>query len=81
MQTILDFTKEIVNEIYKHEDDRYDISIMVTPDAIQLITKDWDVVHNITFADGWFNVWTDYGFGIIDDQFKTVNEVIDFIFS
>lgn len=80
MQTILDFAKEIVNKLYKHEDDLHDIAIMVTPDAIQLITKDWDVVHNITFSDGWFNVWTNYGFGIFDDQFETVDEVIDFIF-
>lgn len=80
MQTILDYTKEIVDEIYKHENDICDLTAVVTPDAIQLITKDWDVVHNITFANGWFYIWTDYGFGIIDDQFKTVNEVINFIF-
>lgn len=79
MQTILDFAKKIVDEIYKH-DEHWDYTIAVEPYEIQLITKDWDTEHTIMFSNGLFSVWTDYGFGVIDDQFDTVKEAVDFIF-
>lgn len=79
MQTILDYTKEIVDEIYKHNE-HWNYSIVIEPNEIQLITKDWDTEHTIMFSKGLFQVWTDYGFGVIDDQFDTIKEAIDFIF-
>ena len=79
MQTILDFAKEIVNEIYKH-DEHWDYTIAVEPYEIQLIAKDWETEHTIMFSKGSFEVWTDYGFGVIDDQVYTIKETVDFIF-
>lgn len=79
MLTILDYAKEIVDEIYKH-DEHWDYTITIEPNEIELVTKDWDAEHTIMFSNGLFAVWTDYGFGIIDEQFKTVKEAIDFIF-
>jgi hypothetical protein len=55
MQTILDFAKEIVDEIYKH-DDHWDYTIAIEPNEIQLITKDWDTEHTIMFSKGLFQV-------------------------
>lgn len=72
MQTILDYTKEIVDEIYKH-DDHWNYTIAVEPYEIQLITKDWNTEHTIMFSNSLFSVWTDYGFGGIDDQFDTIH--------
>lgn len=40
METILNYTNEIVNEIYKH-DEHWDYSVLVEPNEIQLVTKDW----------------------------------------
>ena len=81
MQTILDFTQEIVNEIRRYEDE---FTLTFTPDAIRIIKyyedEDWTVVDNFTFSDGSFKAWTDYGFKTVDDQFDTVKEAVDFIF-
>lgn len=79
METILNYTNEIVNEIYKH-DEHWDYSILVEPNEIQLVTKDWDTVHSIMFSNNLFTVILDYGYGIIDDSFDTVKDAIDFIF-
>ncbi len=79
METILNYTNEIVNEIYKH-DEHWDYSILVEPNEIQLVTKDWDTVHSIMFSNNLFTVNLDYGYGIIDDSFNNVKDAIDFIF-
>lgn len=79
METILNYTNEIVNEIYKH-DGHWDYSILVEPNEIQLVTKDWDTVHSIMFSNNLFTVILDYGYGIIDDSFDTVKDAVDFIF-
>lgn len=79
METILNYTNEIVNEIYKH-DEHWDYSILVEPKEIQLVTKDWDTVHSIMFSNNLFTVILDYGYGIIDDSFDTVKDAVDFIF-
>lgn len=79
METILNYTNEIVNEIYKH-DEHWDYSILVEPNEIQLVTKDWDTVHSIMFSNNSFTVILDYGCGIVDDSFDTVKDAIDFIF-
>ncbi len=79
METILNYTNEIVNEIYKH-DEHWDYSILVEPNEIQLVTKDWDTVHSIMFSNNLFTVILDYGYGIIDDSFDTVKDAVDFIF-
>lgn len=80
MQTILDFAKEIVDEIYKH-DEHWNYNILIEPNEIQLVTKNWDIVHTIMFSNSAFNVTLDYGYcGDIDDSFETVKDAIDFIF-
>lgn len=55
MQTILDYTQEIVDEIYKH-DDHWNYTIAVEPYEIQLITKDWNTEHTIMFSNSLFSV-------------------------
>lgn len=88
MQTILDFTKEIVDEILKHDDE---INLTITKDSIRIINEYqfWTIVNNITFSNDSFKVWTDYGDHfingryrghIVEDQFDTVKEAVDFIF-
>lgn len=88
MQTILDFTKEIVDEILKYDDE---IDLTITEDSIRIINEYqfWTIVNNITFSDGSFKVWTDYRGHIIngryrghivEGQFDTVKETIEFIF-
>lgn len=80
METILNYTNEIVNEIYKHEE-HWDYSILVEPNEIQLITKGWDTVHSIMFSNNLFVVSLDYGgYGDVDDSFDNVKDAIDFIF-
>ena len=81
MQTILDFTQEIVDEIRRYEDE---FTLTFTPDAIQIISyyedEDWAVIDNFTYVDGSFKAWTDYGDQIKEGQFNTVKEAVDFIF-
>lgn len=49
MQTILDFTQEIVDEIRRYKDE---FTLTFTPDAIRIIKyyedEDWTVVDNFT---------------------------------
>ena len=82
MQTILDFTKEIVDEIRRYKDE---FTLTFTPDAIQIVSYygndiDWTIIESITLSNGFFNVSIDYGFETIDEQFETVKETVDFIF-
>ena len=80
METILNYTNEIVNEIYKHEE-HWDYSILVEPNEIQLVTKGWDTVHSIMFSNNLFVVSLDYGgYGDVDGPFDNVKDAIDFIF-
>lgn len=82
MQTILDFTKEIVDEACKYTDQ---FTLKIMPNNIRIIDyfedEDWTVVHNITFSNDSFTVSIDYGYHIINRQFKTIKEAVDFIFN
>ena len=79
MQTILDFTKEIVDEIYKH-DDHWDYTIVIEPHAIRLTMKDLYIEFTIMLSNNGFLVTNYHEFGITDTTFKTVKEAVDFIF-
>lgn len=79
MQTILDFTKEIVDEIYKH-DNHWDYTIEIEPYAIQLVEKDLYVPFSIMLSKNGFLVANYHELGITDKTFKTVKETIDYIF-
>ena len=80
MQTILDFTKEIVDEIYKH-DDHWDYTITINTTAIALMEKDLYVPFNIMLSNNGFLVANYHETGITEKTFKTVKEAVDFIFS
>lgn len=81
MQTILDYTKEIVDEIYKH-DDHWDYTIVIEPNAVQLMEKDLYIPYSIMRSkDKSFLVTNYHEFGITDTTFKTVKEAVDYIFS
>lgn len=85
MQTILDFTKEIVDKIRQYEDE---FALTFTPDEIRIINyyedEDWTIVRKLKFSNDKFIVVTNYG-GDDDNtntvQFKTIKEAIDFIFN
>ena len=81
MQTILDFTKEIVDEIRRYKDE---FTLTFTPDTIRIINyyedEDWTVIDNFTFSDGSFKAWTENGFKTVEGQFDTIKEAVDFIF-
>lgn len=79
MQTILDFAKEIVDEIYKH-DDHWDYTIVIEPHAIQLMMKDLYIEYTIMLSKNGFLVTNFHETGITDTTFKTIKEAIDFIF-
>lgn len=79
MQTILDFTKEIVNEIYKH-DDHWNYTIVIEPNAIKLMEKDLYVPYAIMLSNKGFLVANFHETGITDTTFKTVKEAVDLIF-
>lgn len=80
MQTILDYAKEIVNEIYKH-DDHWNYTIVIEPNAIKLMKKDLYVPFAIMLSKNGFLVANFHEFGITDTTFKTVKEAVDFIFN
>ena len=80
MQTILDFTKEIVDEIYKH-DDHWDYTIVIEPNAIELMETDLYVPFAIMLSKNGFLVANFHEFGITDTTFDTVKEAVDYIFS
>ena len=79
MQTILDFTKEIVDEIYKH-DEHWNYTIVIEPNAIQLMEKDLYIPFSIMLSKNRFLVANFHESGITDTTFKTVKEAVDFIF-
>ena len=49
MRTILDYTKEIVDEIYKH-DDHWDYTIVIEPNAVQLMEKYMYIQYSIMLS-------------------------------
>lgn len=79
MQTILDYTQEIVNEIYKH-DEHWDYTIIIEPNAIKLMEKDLYVPYAIMLSNKGFLVANFHETGITDTTFKTVKEAVDLIF-
>lgn len=80
MQTILDYAKEIVNEIYKH-DDHWNYTIVIEPNAVKLMEKDLYVPFAIMLSKNGFLVANFHEFGITDTTFDTVKEAVDYIFS
>lgn len=80
MQTILDYAKEIVNEIYKH-DDHWNYTIVIEPNAVKLMEKDLYVPFAIMLSKNGFLVASFHEFGITDTTFKTVKDAVDFIFN
>lgn len=52
MQTILDFTKEIVNEIYKYNE-HWAYTIVIEPNAVRLMEKDLYVPFAIMLSKKW----------------------------
>lgn len=80
MQTILDYAKEIVDEIYKH-DNHWDYTIEIEPYAIQLVEKDLYVPFSIMLSKNGFLVANFHEFGITDTTFETIKEAVDYIFS
>lgn len=79
MRTILDYTKEIVDEIYKHAD-HWDYTIVIEQYAIQLTMKDLYIEFTIMLSKNGFLVTNYHEFGITDKTFKTVKEAVDYIF-
>ena len=79
MQTILDYTKEIVNEIYKH-DDHWTYTIVIEPNAVKLMEKDLYIPFAIMLSKNGFLVANFHEFGITDTTFETIKEAVDFIF-
>lgn len=80
MQTILDFTKEIVNEIYKY-DEHWAYTIVIEPNAVKSMEKDLYVPFAIMLSKNGFLVANFHETGITDTTFKTVKEAVDFIFN
>lgn len=80
MRTILNYAKEIVDEIYKH-DNHWDYTIEIEPYAIQLVEKDLYVPFSIMLSKNGFLVANYHELGITEKTFKTVKEVVDFIFN
>ena len=80
MQTILDYAKEIVNEIYKH-DDHWNYTIVIEPNAVKLMEKDLYVLFAIMLSKNGFLVANFHEFGITDTTFDTVKEAVDYIFN
>ena len=80
MKTILDYTKEIVDEIYKH-DDHWDYTIVIEPNAVKLMEKDLYIPFAIMLSNKGFLVANFHETGITDKTFKTVKEAVDYIFS
>ena len=82
MLTILDFTKEIADEIRRYQDE---FTLTFTPDTIRIVSyyidEDWTVTKSITFSNGFFYVSIDDGDNIVNEKFKTIKKAIDFIFN
>lgn len=79
MQTILDFAKEIVDEIYKH-DDHWDYTIVIDTTSIALMEKDLYIPFSVMLSNNGFLVANYHESGITEKTFKTVKEAVDFIF-
>lgn len=80
MQTILDHTKEIMNEIYKHNE-HWNYTIVIEPNAIKLMEKDLYIPFAIMLSKNGFLVTNYHEFGITEKTFKTIKEAVDFIFN
>ena len=80
MNNILDYAKEIVNEIYKH-DDHWNYTIVIEPNVVKLMEKDLYVPFAIMLSKNGFLVANFHEFGITDTTFKTVKDAVDFIFN
>lgn len=80
MRTILNYAKEIVDEIYKH-DNHWDYTIEIEPYAIRLMEKDLYIPFAIMLSKNGFLVANFHKFGITEKKFKTVKEAVDFIFN
>lgn len=84
MQTILDYTKEIIDEIRQYESE---FTLTFTPDEIRIVDyyedENWTIVRTLKYLNDFFIVVTDYG-GHVDNintsQFKTIKEAVRFIF-
>lgn len=79
MRTILDYTKEIVDEIYKY-DEHWAYTIVIEPNAVRLMEKDLYIPFSIMLSKNGFLVANYHELGITDKTFKTVKETIDYIF-
>lgn len=80
MRTILDYTKEIVDEIYKY-DEHWAYTIVIEPNAVRLMEKDLYVPFAIMLSKNGFLVANFHEFGIINTTFETIKEAVDYIFS
>ena len=80
MQTILDYTKEIVDEIYKY-DEHWAYTIVIEPNAVRLMEKDLYVPFAIMLSKNGFLVANFHEFGITNTTFETIKEAVDFIFN
>lgn len=79
MQTILNYAKEIVNEIYKY-DEHWAYTIVIEPNAVKLMEKDLYVPFAIMLSKNGFLVANFHEFGITKKTFKTIKDAVDFIF-
>lgn len=79
MRTILDYAKEIVNEIYKH-DDHWDYTIVIDTTSIALMEKDLYIPFSVMLSNNGFLVANYHESGITEKTFKTAQEAVDFIF-
>lgn len=79
MKTILDYTKEIVNEIYKY-DEHWTYTIVIEPNAVRLMEKDLYIPFSIMLSKNKFLVANYHESGITEKTFKTVKDAVDFIF-
>lgn len=80
MRNILDYTKEIVDEIYKY-DEHWAYTIVIEPNAVRLMEKDLYVPFAIMLSKNGFLVANFHEFGITNTTFETIKEAVDYIFS
>ena len=80
MRTILDYTKEIVDEIYKY-DEHWAYTMVIEPNAVRLMEKDLYVPFAIMLSKNGFLVANFHEFGITDTTFETSKEAVDYIFN
>lgn len=80
MRTILDYTKEIVDEIYKY-DEHWAYTIVIEPNAVRLMEKDLYVPFAIMLSKNGFLVANFHEFGITNTTFETIKEAVDYLFS